>query len=156
MTKLNSHLSFPYDTAKDNHYALDAAKADIVQCSITVHRQGDETFTATVFNEKGENRGSKTDGLKKNEDFLTVSGLPLGIAVFRTSAFGENKSPVNFNYGAKDFVHFDVLSDFAWSADEKGSSTQLASDGSYCEVGQPDGLHDTQDIKCYFPCFPEA
>ena len=151
MTKLNSHLSCPYDIVKDDHYALDAAKADFVQCSVTVHRQRDKTFTATVFNEKGE-----ADGLKKNEDFLTITGLRLDLAVFRTLAFGENKSPANFSYGAEDFTHFDILSGFAWSADEKGSSTQLASSGIYCEAGQPDGLHDTQDIKSYFPCFPEV
>jgi hypothetical protein len=152
MTKLRNAMHFPLDVDHDNMYTATRNDAEIYQCSVIVNRQGDESLSAEVYNEKGEQKGRATAGLGSTKDALTVRGLPRDLNIYRDGPLG---SRVDFAYGGHDFEHYDFWNDFAWLSDTKGSSKSFKPDGSYCLVGEVNGLHDTQYIKCYFPCGPK-
>lgn len=144
MTKKNGHLSFPYDVNKDNHYALGRTEPDLFQCRVVVNLHGYE-IEATVYDEKGEEKGSKDGRLEKKEDTLIVSGLPLDLAIIYQA---DDSNPVAFNYGAASFWSTNIMKFFFWESNAKGSSTQVPG-GQYCAI-DPEG--NQKNIDCYFPC----
>ena len=144
MTKKNGHLSFPYDVDKDNHYALGKTEPDLLQCRVVVNLHGYEV-EATVYDERGEQKGSQDGRLEHKEDTLTVKGLPLDLAIIYQD---DDNNPVAFNYGAAAFFSTDIMKFFFWESNQQGSSTQVA-DGRYCTI-DTEGLQ--KNIDCYFPC----
>ncbi|KAL9126348.1 MAG: hypothetical protein Q9175_007933, partial [Cornicularia normoerica] len=148
MTQKNGHLSFPYDVDNDNHYALGTTEPDLLQCRVVVNLDGYET-KATVYDEKGVQKGSINGRLRQPNDKVIVSGLPLDLAVINEN--GDNANRVSFNYGAS--ANINVMRFFSWQSGQTGSSQQINDDGRYCNI-QVEGSQST--IECYFPCVAGA
>ena len=134
--------------AKDNHYALGKTEPDLLQCRVVVNLHGYDT-TGTVYDETGTQQGSKEGRLENKEDSLTVSGLPMDLAIIKQDGVG-GENPVAFNYGAAAFFDTNVMRFFFWESNQKGSSKQINDDGSYCTI-ETDGSNQAT-IECYFPC----
>lgn len=127
----NGKLSFPSDKDKDNHYALGLSEPDLLQCHVVV-KYDDSKFEATVYDVTNTKKGYES-ALKEDES-LTVTGLPLDLAI-------SNTKPVGFTYGAEN----DHMGFFKWKSNSKGVSDQLDNEGRYC-------TSDEKEIVCYFPC----
>ena len=144
MTQLNGRLSFPYNVGADNQYAQDTVGKDLLQCSVTVKRQGHGGFIVTVFDPSGTRKGQQAQLLSLNGQHFLVTGLQQPLQFTRTTNYNASGGGMQFEYMSSPV--------FSWVGDTKGSSQQIASDGSYCTVstvGEPDW---TQDLQCYFPC----
>lgn len=144
MTQKNGHLSFPYDVNNDNHYALGKTQPDLLQCRVVVNLDGYEV-EATVYDVNGDQKGSQSGRLENKDHTITVSGLPLDLAIINQA---DDSNPVAFNYGAASFFNTDLMNDFFWESNQQGSSTQVA-DGRYCTI---DTEGNQRNIDCYFPC----
>lgn len=144
MTQLDGHLSFPYNTATDNHYAQDSVGKVLLQCSITVKRKGNSGFTVTVFDPAGVRKGQVAEILAADKESLLVNGLPQPLKVTRSAVYAASGAGNQFNHMSSPV--------FSWTGDTKGSSSQVAPDGSYCTVSTAGEPALSQDLKCYFPC----
>ena len=138
MTKKQDHLDHPYDTGKDNLYAISKHTTNLIQCRVTVNKQDADT-SATVYVGESDKKGDGNGKLDKAGDSFTVTGLPKTLTIYKGT--DDKKNPVTFSY-ADDPV-------FAWNADTKGTSKQYQSDKSYCKLSD-DGKKRVTD--CYFPC----
>ncbi|KAL8829995.1 MAG: hypothetical protein Q9191_001691 [Dirinaria sp. TL-2023a] len=144
MTQLKSHLSFPYNVGADNHYAQDSVSKDLLQCSVAVKRQGNSGFTVTVFDPSGAQKGQMVEYLANNGQHFVVNGLQQPLQFTRTATYSASGSGMQFDY---------MLSPvFSWAGDTKGSSQQIASNGSYCVASTAGEPAYTLDLTCYFPC----
>ena len=136
MTKKQDHFDQPYDTGKDNTYAISTHQTNLIQCRVTTKRDGDDV-SATVYVGEKDNRGTEKGTIKNDGDHFIVGGLDRELTISKGTDDATN--PLTYSYEDQQV--------FAWSADKKGTSNQFASDGSYCKIS--DGGKSTD---CYFPC----
>lgn len=126
------------------------APADILQCSVRVDRNGDDTFSAEIFDVDQNSQGTGNADLEDSNDDFSVDGLAYPVTITKTGAIG---SEVKFYYGPAEGVPDPSFGDFTWTTDSVGFSDDIASDGSYCQVGEVTGSPATQSTTCYFPCY---
>lgn len=142
MTQKNGHFSFPYNLGTDNRYTQDSTGKDLLQCSVTIKRQGNSGFTVTLFDTAGVRKGQQGGYLSLNGQSFSTNGLPQPFELKRTAVYAASGTGMLFTYQSAP--------PFQWGADTKGSSVQVKADGSYCTVTTI-GTYE-QDLKCYFPC----
>ena len=150
-------ISFPYDPfAKlpgarqhDNHYALDeTVYPDLLQCSVELTRNGDNTFEATLFNWNNDNVGHDTKQIPGGRGTATFTGLPLGLKIGKT---GPLNSLTTFEYGDDPNAQ---VAYFKWDSESKGIGRGPATDGGdpqrFCKITPG---NNKQDVQCWFPCY---
>lgn len=146
MTVKNGPLDSPYNPGTMNHYTQEGTGGkDLLQCSVTVHRQADTFFNVAVFDNTGTQQGSGALSAFANGGTITVTGLPASLKFTRTGPFAASGAGMSFTYNS--------VFPFSWFGDTKGSSTYEVASGNYCSVtNSGTGSSPVQDLQCYFPC----
>ncbi|KAF2717421.1 hypothetical protein K431DRAFT_288559 [Polychaeton citri CBS 116435] len=158
-------VHFPYQSANDNHYAIGSTDKDVLQCKIVVTRTSGDNYDGTVFDVDGNAQGTAAQPLTSDGDSLLIPGQGglLDLRVFRLGQMGEAGtvgSEIEFNYGDKGIVDFQLGTDFWWTTLHQGWDLTLSDQnedalpGGYCVVPNisEDENGDRQTITCYFPC----
>ena len=134
MTEKKDHFHQPYDTSRDNQYAITQHTTNLIQCRVTTKPDGDD-ISATVYVGENDKRGTNKGPIKNAGDSFIVGGLPRELTISKAT---DDKILLAYSYQDEQV--------FAWNAGTKGSSKQFA-DGNYCEVSDSGKTTD-----CYFPC----
>ena len=170
MTKLGAasgRVKFPYNPSNDNHYAIATTKKDVLQCKVSITRNVNNEYFATVSDSTGKTYGSATRTLSKAQEVLIVPGEEgiESLAIIATGPagkVGDVGSRIDFNYGARAFGSFELGTGFAWTTVSTGTDSRFHDNnpdtsipGGYCSVQK---IEDSppqppnQLIVCYFPC----
>ncbi|KAI4112753.1 MAG: hypothetical protein LQ338_008278, partial [Usnochroma carphineum] len=146
LTVRNGPLDSPYNPGTMNHYTQEGTGGkDLLQCSVTVHRQRDMFFNVAVFDNTGTQKGTGALSAYSNGGTITVTGLPASLKFTRVGPFAASGAGMSFTYNS--------TFPFSWFGDTKGSSTYGLASGNYCSVtNSGTASSPVQDVQCYFPC----
>ncbi|KAI4100281.1 MAG: hypothetical protein L6R37_005567 [Teloschistes peruensis] len=140
--------NFPYNPDTMNRYTQDGTPGgkDLLQCSVTVHRQLDTFFNIAVFDNMGTQKGTAAlSAFSTAGPPVRVKGLPADLLFNRAGAFEADGGGTIFRYNST----FGLV----WFGDAKGTSRDFQPGGEYCSViGSGTTQQPVQDLKCYFPC----
>ena len=134
---------------RDNHYSLEnTAYPDLLQCSVELTRNGDNSFEATLFDWRNDQVSQATKQITGTTGTAKFTGLPLDLTVGKTGAFG---SLVNFEYGDSPNTQ---AAYYKWNSESRGDGRGPATDDGqplrFCKIVTSG---NKESVDCWFPCY---
>lgn len=133
----------------DNHYALEnTGTPDLLQCSVELARNGDNSFAATLLNWNNKIVSQATQLIPGATGTAKFTGLPLDLTIGKTGAFS---SDVTFEYGDSPKTQIGY---YKWNSestgDGRGPATNDGQSSRFCKI-ETNG--NQEKMNCWFPCY---